>query len=202
VLFELAKRGFAAYLLGVPTYEQLYGALAVVPIFMLWLYLSWVVVLLGASFAASLSSFRYQPKALQLPEGMEMYAYLRLLGRLNQARRGGKGLHIADLQESEPMFTDDLLQRMLGGLSQLNILRRAEDGAWLLSRDLDSVSLGELHEGLALRVPGPIHGLPGYDDPIGRDAARALANLQDPLAVPLSRSVGSFFTPDPDNARP
>ncbi|WP_374605293.1 YihY family inner membrane protein [Arenimonas sp.] len=202
ILFELAKRGFAAYLLGVPTYEQLYGALAVVPIFMLWLYLSWVVVLLGASFAASLSSFRYQPKALQLPDGMEMYAYLRLLGRLNQARRAGRGLHIAELQDIEPMFTDDLLQRMLGGLCRLNILRRAEDGAWLLSRDLDAVSLGELHEGLALRVPGPIHGLPGFDDRIGRDAARALANLQEPLAEPLSRSVGSFFTPDPDNARP
>ena len=48
---------------------------------------------------------------------------------------------------------DDLLQRMLGGLCRLNILRRAEDGAWLLSRDLDSVSLGELHEGLARVAP-------------------------------------------------
>ena len=201
VLFELAKRGFAAYLLGVPTYEKLYGQIAVIPIFMLWLYLSWVVVLLGASFAASLSSFRYQPKALQLPEGMEMYGYLRLLGRMNLARRDGHGLHMAELQDSEPMFTDDLLRRMLGGLSRLNIVRRAEDGAWLLSRDLDAVSFGELHEGLALRVPGPIHGLPGYDDAIGRDAARALAHLQEPLSAPLARSVGSFFTPDPDNHR-
>ena len=71
---------------------------------------------------------------------------------------------------------------------------------WLLARDLDTVSLGELHEGLALRVPGPIHGLPGYDDRIGRDAGRALANLQEPLAAPLARSVGSFFTRDPDNS--
>lgn len=202
ILFELAKRGFAAYLLGVPTYEKLYGGLAVIPIFMLWIYLSWVVVLLGASFAASLSSFRYQPKALQLPEGMEMYGYLRLLGRMNQARRDGHGLHMGELQDSEPMFTDDLLQRMLGGLCRLNIVRRAEDGAWLLSRDLDAVSLGELHEGLALRVPGPIHGLPGYDDAIGRDAASALANLQEPLSAPLARSVGSFFTPESDNPRP
>lgn len=202
ILFELAKRGFAAYLLGVPTYEKLYGQIAVIPIFMLWLYLSWVVVLLGASFAASLSSFRYQPKALQLPRGMEMYGYLRLLGRMNLARRDGRGLHMGELQDSEPMFTDDLLQRMLNGLIRLSIVRRAEDGAWLLSRDLDSVSLGELHEGLGLRVPGPIHGLPGYDDAIGRDAARALANLQEPLSEPLARSVGSFFTQDPDNPRP
>jgi membrane protein len=199
VLFELAKRGFAAYLLGVPSYEQLYGALAVVPIFMLWLYLSWVVVLLGASFAASLSSFRYQPRALQLPPGMELYGYLRLLGRLNAARREGLGLHLADMQEREPMLTDDLLQRMLAGLTGLSIVRRAEDGGWLLARDLATVSLGELHEGLGLRIPCTDTSLPGYDDPLGRDAARALEHLRQPLEAPMARSVGSFFTSNLDN---
>ena len=202
VLFELAKRGFAAYLLGVPTYQQLYGALAVAPIFMIWLYLSWTVVLLGASFAASLSSFRYQPRALQLPPGTEIYGYLRLLGRLQAARGEGRGLHIADLQAREPMLTDDLLQRMLAGLGGLNIVRRAEDGGWLLSRDLDGVSLGELHEQLGLRIPGGGLALPGFDDPIGRQATRALEHLRQPLVAPLARSVGSFFTSDPETPRP
>lgn len=202
LLFELAKRGFAAYLLGVPTYDQAYGALAVVPIFMIWLYLSWVVVLLGASFAASLSSFRYQPRSLQLPTGMEMYGYLRLLGRLNEARRDGLGLHLVDMQSREPMLTDDLLQRMLSGLSTLNIVRRAEDGGWLLSRDLDTVTLGELHEGLGLRIPGPAAGLPGFDDPMGRCATRALEHLRQPLQLPLARSVGSFFNRTPDTPSP
>lgn len=202
ILFELAKRGFAAYLLGVPTYQQLYGALAVAPIFMIWLYLSWTVVLLGASFAASLSSFRYQPRALQLPPGTELYGYLRLLGRLQAARREGQGLHLADIQQREPMLTDDLLQRMLAGLSGLAIVRRAEDGGWLLSRDLGTVSLGELHERLGLRIPAGDVLLPGFDDPIGRDAARALEHLRQPLQAPLARSVGSFFTPDPDTPPP
>lgn len=199
VLFELAKRGFAAYLLKVPTYEQLYEHLAVVPIFMLWLYLSWVVVLLGASFAASLSSFRYQPRSLQLPSGMELYGYLRLLGRMNAARRAGNGLHLADMQALEPMLTDDLLQRMLSGLGELNIVRRAEDGGWLLARDLATVSLGELHEGLGLRIPCTETSLPGFDDPLGRDATRALEHLRQPLQAPMARSVGSFFTSDQDN---
>lgn len=199
LLFELAKRGFAAYLLGVPSYEQLYGALAVVPIFMVWLYLSWVVVLLGASFAASLSSFRFQPRALQLPPGTELYGYLRLIGRLEQARGKGRGLHILELQDCEPMLTDDHLRRMLAGLSGLDIVRRAEDGAWLLSRDLATVSLGELHERLSLRIPGVGAPLPGFDDPLGRDALRALDHLRQPLEEPLSRSVGSFFTQKQDN---
>ena len=202
LLFEVAKHAFAAYLAGVPTYERVYGTLAVAPIFLIWLYLSWVVVLLGASLAASLSAFRYQPRALRLPPGSELYGYLRLLGRLNHARRGGLGLHLVDIQQCEPMLTDDLLQRMLSGLCELNIVRRAEDGAWLLSRDLDAVTLGELHEGLLLRVPGSDMTLPGFDDPIGREATCALEHLRSPLHAPLERTVGSFFPPHPEIPTP
>ena len=124
---------------------------------------------------------------------------LRLLGRMNAARRSGQGLHLADMQSLEPMLTDDLLQRMLSGLSELNIVRRAEDGGWLLARDLAKVSLGELHEGLGLRIPCTDVILPGYDDPLGRDAARALDHLRQPLEAPMARSVGSFFTSNQDN---
>ncbi|MDH5324164.1 MAG: YihY family inner membrane protein [Gammaproteobacteria bacterium] len=48
MLFELAKRAFAWYLLQFPTYEIVYGAVSVIPIFLLWLYISWVIALGGA----------------------------------------------------------------------------------------------------------------------------------------------------------
>ena len=60
LLFEGLKWGFAIYLRNA-SFEQLYGALAVVPIFLFWIYSSWLAVLFGASFGASLSSFRYPP---------------------------------------------------------------------------------------------------------------------------------------------
>jgi membrane protein len=54
IAFELGKRGFAAYLLHVPTYKAVYGAFALVPVFLLWVYLSWLVTLATALVAANL----------------------------------------------------------------------------------------------------------------------------------------------------
>ena len=54
VAFEVAKRAFALYLHQVPTYTLIYGAFATIPIFLVWLYVSWVVVLAGAVFTAML----------------------------------------------------------------------------------------------------------------------------------------------------
>ena len=191
-LFEVAKYAIAYYLTRA-SYQQIYGALAVIPIFLLWIWVSWLVVLLGATFAASLAAFRYQPAAMRLPKGFEFYALLRMLGRFAQARGEGRGLHTAELHELEPVLTDELMQRLLAALCGIDVLRRAETGEWLLARDLGEVDLQELYEAADLRIPADRVQLPCCDDDLGIAAQAALDELRWPLRERMARSVGSIY---------
>jgi len=197
VLFEGLKWGLTWYLRGA-NFQQLYGTFALVPIILVWVYFSWLAVLFGASLASSLGSFRYQPRALRLSPGGELYGVLRLLGRFDEARRDGQGLHLAEIQKLEPGLTDELLQTMISALCELNIIQRGESGAWLLSRDLHSVPLGEIYVHMKLRIPLGELCLPQCHDEIGKVAAHVLDQLRAPLVDPLSRDIASLLeTPAP-----
>jgi membrane protein len=200
LLFEWLKWGLAWYLHGA-NFQQLYGSsFALVPIILVWVYFSWLAVLFGASLASSLGSFRYQPRALRLSAGAELYGVLRVLGRFEEARRDGLGLHLAELQQREPGLTDELLQSMITRLCELNIIQRGESGAWLLSRDLRAIPLREVYEGMALRLPTGELCLPQRYDAIGRAAQAALDELRNPLCDALERSVGAFLEAPPPPA--
>lgn len=52
--FEAAKRGFVLYVTNVPLYQRVYGAVAVLPLFLVWIFVSWIIVLFGAAVTATL----------------------------------------------------------------------------------------------------------------------------------------------------
>ena len=62
LLFELSKSVFALYFINFPVYQAIYGALAVIPLIFVWVFISWVVVLVGAQISASLDGFLEENK--------------------------------------------------------------------------------------------------------------------------------------------
>ena len=58
LVLEVLKRGFGLYVTTFPTYQTIYGALATIPLFLIWMYVMWNVVLYGAEMAAALPEWR------------------------------------------------------------------------------------------------------------------------------------------------
>jgi membrane protein len=150
-LFEMAKLGFVAWVTNA-NYAVIYGALATVPIFLLWLYVVWVVVLLGASLAASLTTFRTGNLATaDWPRGADLQLAYRLLGHLWRAQTQGETLTQEQLVLREPRASSLQVNQIMHNMFVAKIATADDSGDWMLSRDLGDFSL------LALYLSGNYH---------------------------------------------
>ncbi|UDG83137.1 YihY family inner membrane protein [Candidatus Vallotia lariciata] len=86
IAFELAKRGFGFYILHIPTYTAVYGAFATIPIFLLWVYLSWLITLFGAMLTSALPEIRLGHFHRVDYAGSDLLDALELIAWLNEAR--------------------------------------------------------------------------------------------------------------------
>ena len=192
LLFELSKRGFVLYISHFPTYERLYGALATIPIFLIWIYLSWVVILLGASVTAALTTFSYQRADWRWHARHRFVLAVRLLGHLWIAQRDSGGVSPEQLLGLEPGATDSDLQSILMPMANADLVQVDQDGDWFLSADLAELTLADLYQTLPFMLP--IHEadrLPEAD-PLDREL-RVMLNEIDEVAGPLlERSLKSY----------
>lgn len=89
VAFELAKRGFGLYVRRIPTYTAVYGAFAAAPMFLLWMYLSWFITLVGAMITSALPEIRTGRFNRPKFPGSDLLDALELLAGLAEARDAG-----------------------------------------------------------------------------------------------------------------
>jgi len=87
--FEIAKRIFVVFVSKFPTYTVVYGAVAALPIFLLWLYVSWLITLMGAVLAAALPVVKYERWWHVPTPGSAFIDAMAVLNVLHQARETG-----------------------------------------------------------------------------------------------------------------
>jgi membrane protein len=127
IAFELAKRGFGFYVRRIPTYTAVYGAFAAVPMFLLWMYLSWFITLAGATVVSALPAIRIGQFHRPLFAGSDLFDSLELVARLAEAREAGKrGYTVAELARMLRRDMDTTV-RLLQQLEKTEWIARLED---------------------------------------------------------------------------
>ena len=133
------KRALASYFGAVPTYSMIYGAFATLPIFLVWIYLSWVIILLGAVIAAYTPLIGKRAERWAEVPGGPFHLALVLLGRLEQARREGRsgltGEALAEQIGIDPLQTGPLLDALVA-LDWIGRLDEAGSARYVLLVDL------------------------------------------------------------------
>jgi membrane protein len=133
---ELAKKLMALYLLQVPTYSLIYGAFAALPILLVWIYVTWLVVLLGAVLAASLPELG-RP-AWRKPEGAgwSFRLALEVLAELQAAKAS----------EQRGWSTDELAARLRVEMGELRAVLAVLQGLDWVGRLTEQNDLGQARQ--------------------------------------------------------
>jgi membrane protein len=153
---ELAKRLLAWYIKLVPTYSAVYGAFATLPILLVWIYMAWAIVLLGAVVAAYLPSLLAGARRRASAHGWQFQLALEVLqhlhGARSSARRGMSAAQLADTMEVDALQLEPVLE-ILVQLDWIGRLNEVEDEAqtrYILLADAQSTALEPLMRHLLL----------------------------------------------------
>ncbi|MGA7815058.1 YihY family inner membrane protein [Caballeronia sp.] len=127
IAFDIVKRGFGYYVRSIPTYTAVYGAFAALPVFLLWVYLCWMITLIGAMVASAVPAIRIGQFHRSDFPGSDFLDVLELLARLAEAREAGApgftGLELAKMLRCDM----DTSMRLIRKLDALDWVARLEN---------------------------------------------------------------------------
>ena len=139
LLFETAKALFGQ-LVANSIYTNVYGAFAVIPLFLIWIYLLWVLILFGAELVRSLETFQYEGRDAELPD---LLAVLIILWQC--WRRQQKGRSLSDRSMSIVGLNVEQWRRLRDILLSQRILEKTAGGHYVMIRDADTIRLADIN---------------------------------------------------------
>ncbi|WP_022963429.1 virulence factor BrkB family protein [Halopseudomonas pelagia] len=198
LLFEGAKASFALYVALFPGYQLIYGAFAAFPLFLIWVYISWLIILFGAELVANLDSSSAWQRPL-LPRLVTLMALLRVL---LQAQQKGQTVDLGRVNAAGWVMHEELWLQLTELLESEQIITRAQQGGYVLSRDLDGLDMADLLS----RLPEPLPAVATLPERVEGDGAwyppflQALGRLEEQRKQVLQGSVKNWLGPDAGSA--
>lgn len=148
--FEAMKLLFSVYISHFPSYTLVYGTFAALPVFLLWIYLSWMTVLVGATVTATLPYYRAPHEAGVQAPGSLFYMALTILKQLALAQQQGEVLTIKQLAIRIERASWEQLEEVLGQLVDARWVLRSGKG-WALAKQPEYILVREVFERLVFQ---------------------------------------------------
>ena len=188
MMFEGTKQGFAYYVALFPNIKAIYGAFAALPLFFVWIYLCWIITLLGAVLARVLDGCQRSMSPFER-EQMQLIIACRLIGHLYQARDQGNPLSLGQLRRLEQHQVGESIWHVLKRLEKIKIVHQTHEGAWALSRNPAKVTLWELVESGHFSLPrmGNWHQKDDWNGRLGNMILPLETSIKKGLSQPIVR---------------
>lgn len=188
--FEGMKAFFGLYISNVSTYKAIYGTFASFPIFLIWLYLSWLAVMVGAVIASSLSYWSGQAWRQHTYAGRQFYHALKLLNMLYLSAKTGHVSTLASLRSRVHLGLDEL-EDILEQLAKVNWVQRVSGKrGWVLARDVGEITVFDVFQVFVLDLDAVALSTESENGAIDHEMKR----LHDHLEGDFHRSLEALFS--------
>ena len=155
LVFEVAKSAFSS-LMERSSFEIIYGAFAAVPLFLLWIYILWSILLLGAELVRTLGLSTGEAMSRSEVEAQPLIIVLLILDHLRRAFEDGESVSDEDIVLLLAGRGSEFWREHKKELLDLNLISALENGELVLGRSLSRLSLLDLTGQLALSLPVPV----------------------------------------------
>lgn len=194
ILLECARAVFGFYVKAFPSYQLIYGAFAAFPLFLLWIYVSWIIVLVGCELCCCLG-LRHTVNRPRVPE---LVIVLSILKIFHDAQLKGQPVTYGDIKKEGWILPGDEWAKLLEFFTSEDLIYEVDGGgAWVLSRDISQYPF----ERLIIKSPWPlprVEELPSaLNDPWFERVKEAFLKIEQKETEVFEGSLASWLMDKP-----